>query len=75
MLRIEDLYKTFTLEKGEVRAVQKGEFFALLGPSGSGKSTCLRCVAGLEQPDQGEIYIDWESISLLLKEAHLRASR
>ncbi len=64
MLIIEDLYKTFSLEKGEVRAVQavsfevkKGEFFALLGPSGSGKSTCLRCVAGLEQPDQGEISI------------------
>ncbi len=64
MLIVKDLYKTFTLEKGEVRAVQavsfevkKGEFFALLGPSGSGKSTCLRCVAGLERPDQGEISI------------------
>ncbi len=65
MLRLENLHKSFTLEKGEVRAVQgvsfeikKGEFFALLGPSGSGKSTCLRCVAGLERPEQGEIAIE-----------------
>lgn len=33
------------------------EFFSLLGPSGCGKSTVLRCVAGLEEPTQGEIYI------------------
>jgi iron(III) transport system ATP-binding protein len=33
------------------------EFFSLLGPSGCGKSTVLRCVAGLEDPSEGEIYI------------------
>ena len=33
------------------------EFFSLLGPSGCGKSTVLRCVAGLEEPIDGEIYI------------------
>jgi iron(III) transport system ATP-binding protein len=33
------------------------EFFSLLGPSGCGKSTVLRCVAGLEEPTAGEIYI------------------
>ena len=33
------------------------EFFSLLGPSGCGKSTVLRCVAGLEEPSEGEIYI------------------
>jgi iron(III) transport system ATP-binding protein len=33
------------------------EFFVLLGLSGSGKTTLLRCVAGLEQPDGGEITI------------------
>lgn len=35
--------------------VEAGEFFTLLGPSGCGKSTTLRCVAGLETPDSGEI--------------------
>ena len=38
--------------------VKDGEFFVLLGPSGSGKTTLLRCVAGLEQPDRGEIHLD-----------------
>ena len=33
----------------------KGELFTLLGPSGCGKSTTLRCIAGLETPDSGEI--------------------
>ncbi|HVO93442.1 MAG TPA: ABC transporter ATP-binding protein [Terriglobales bacterium] len=33
------------------------EFFSLLGPSGCGKSTVLRCVAGLEEPTEGEIHI------------------
>ena len=38
--------------------VHAGEFFTLLGPSGSGKTTMLRCVAGLERPDGGEIRIN-----------------
>jgi len=33
------------------------EYFSLLGPSGCGKTTLLRLVAGLVQPDEGEIYI------------------
>jgi ABC-type sugar transport systems, ATPase components len=33
------------------------EFLVLVGPSGCGKSTCLRMVAGLEEPTEGEIYI------------------
>jgi len=34
------------------------EFFVLLGPTGAGKTTTLRLVAGLEKPDQGEVYLD-----------------
>jgi ABC-type sugar transport system ATPase subunit len=37
--------------------VESGTFLTLLGPSGCGKTTLLRCVAGLEDPDGGEIYI------------------
>jgi iron(III) transport system ATP-binding protein len=37
--------------------VNEGEFVSLLGPSGCGKTTILRCVAGLERPDEGEIRI------------------
>ena len=35
--------------------VREGEILALLGPSGSGKTTLLRIIAGLEQPDAGEV--------------------
>jgi multiple sugar transport system ATP-binding protein len=37
--------------------VHDGEFFVLLGPSASGKTTLLRCIAGLEAPSAGEIFI------------------
>ncbi len=37
--------------------IEPGAFLTLLGPSGCGKTTLLRCIAGLEDPDGGEIYI------------------
>ena len=59
-IRINNLTKKF----GEVVAldhvslvIEPGTFVTLLGPSGCGKTTLLRCVAGLEDPDGGEIYI------------------
>lgn len=38
--------------------IEKGKLIGLLGPSGSGKTTILRMIAGLEQPDSGDIIID-----------------
>jgi multiple sugar transport system ATP-binding protein len=38
--------------------VESGSFVVLLGPSGCGKTTTLRCIAGLETPDSGDIFID-----------------
>src|SRR5262249_52576588 len=38
--------------------LEPGTFFTLLGPSGCGKTTTLRCVAGLETPDDGVIAVD-----------------
>ncbi len=35
--------------------VAPGEFLTVLGPSGCGKTTTLRLIAGLEDPDEGEI--------------------
>src|SRR5467141_2247287 len=37
--------------------IKDKEFVVLLGPSGCGKTTTLRCIAGLEEVDGGEIYI------------------
>ena len=65
MLRVDGLTRTFVTGGGQVAAVREvsfevntGEFFSLLGPSGCGKTTTLRCIAGLETPDSGEIWID-----------------
>jgi len=38
-------------------SIRKGEFLTLLGPSGCGKTTTLRMIAGLEDPDKGEIRV------------------
>ena len=45
--------------------VSDGEFSVLLGPSGCGKTTLLRCIAGLERPDSGHIYIGEEMVDTL----------
>jgi iron(III) transport system ATP-binding protein len=63
-VNVNGLGKTFQTMDGRVDAIQDlsfevepGQFYTLLGPSGCGKSTTLRCLAGLERPDQGEIRI------------------
>src|SRR5262249_6539491 len=62
VIRIEHLTKRYA--PGDPPAVDdlsleipEGAFFTLLGPSGCGKSSTLRCIAGLERPDGGEIAI------------------
>lgn len=42
--------------------IKDGEFLTLLGPSGCGKTTILRCIAGLETIDSGDIRLNGESI-------------
>ena len=65
MIRVRNLFKTYHTKHEEVEAVRDvsfdvsdGEFYTLLGPSGCGKTTILRCIAGLEQPDNGMILLD-----------------
>ena len=43
-------------------SIEKGEFLTLLGPSGCGKSTLLRCIAGLNNFENGSIIIDNKDI-------------
>ena len=42
--------------------VGKGEFFSMLGPSGCGKTTTLRIIAGFEQPDEGSVFLEGQSV-------------
>ena len=60
-LKIRSLRKTYgtvvALESADID-LREGEFLTLLGPSGSGKSTLLWAVAGLNDPDSGQIWID-----------------
>lgn len=60
-LEIRGLRKAFGARQalaGVDLEVRPGEFVALLGANGSGKSTALRCVVGLETPDEGTIRIN-----------------
>jgi iron(III) transport system ATP-binding protein len=66
MVTLDRLAKNFGAEAAVCDvdlAVGRGEFITLLGPSGCGKTTTLRCIAGLERPDRGEIRIGGEIVA------------
>jgi len=77
MLRVDGVVKKFfhrsSLFKGEKEVTvaldhvhlnaKEGEVFCIIGPSGCGKTTLLRVIAGLEQPDEGDIYIDGRRVN------------
>ncbi len=68
-IRVEGVRKSYGKTEvldGITFTVGDGEFAVLLGPSGCGKTTLLRCVAGLEKVDKGEIYIGGELANDLL---------
>jgi putative ABC transport system ATP-binding protein len=69
VLKIQDVKKDFILRETEINIlkgvsvdVQRGEFVMLMGPSGCGKSTLLHIVYGLENPTEGDVFVEGESI-------------
>lgn len=58
MKNIKKSYGDFLASNHVSFGIEKGKLVALLGPSGSGKTTLLRMIAGLENPDEGDILID-----------------
>jgi len=64
-LQVRGLRKSFNgheVLKGLDLDVKPGEIFVIMGPSGSGKSVLLKHLIGLEDPDEGEILVNGESI-------------
>lgn len=80
VVRVKGLMKTFRRNDGKlVHAindlsfdVHPGESVVLLGPSGCGKTTLLRCIAGLENPDGGEIEVNGQTVFSSEKGINLR---
>jgi polar amino acid transport system ATP-binding protein len=61
MINIKNVHKKFGklhVLKGIDAHVAEREVVVIIGPSGSGKSTLLRCINFLEQPTEGEIFVD-----------------
>ncbi len=50
-------HERFTALEDISFAVEKGEFFGIVGRNGSGKSTLLKCLAGIYRTDEGGIYV------------------
>jgi len=66
VLELKNVRRTFgtvAAVDGISLSIAPGEVFTLLGPSGCGKSTTLRVVAGLEEPDGGDVYLDGSLIA------------
>ena len=69
ILEVRNVSKKYQNKDGEILAlenvnmtVKKGEFVSVIGPSGCGKSTLLSIIAGLEEKNTGEIYIEGEEV-------------
>ena len=60
---INKTYGSYQASRNVDFGIEKGKLIGLLGPSGSGKTTILRMIAGLENPDSGEIIIDGKVVN------------
>lgn len=72
VIDIQDVKKTYRMGEVEVQAlcgvsfqVQKGEMVAIMGPSGSGKSTLMNIIGCLDQPSEGQYFLDGVQVNKL----------
>ncbi len=69
LLKVENLSKVYGTGEARVEALKKvtfsvcrGEFCAVVGESGSGKSTLLNCVGGLDQAEEGKVFLNGKDL-------------
>lgn len=66
-LELRNIKKSFSSENVVLEhinlSVRQGEFITILGASGCGKTTTLRIIAGLEQPDEGRVFLDGQDVT------------
>jgi putative ABC transport system ATP-binding protein len=81
LIRVEDLWKVYQLEKQQVEALRgvtftiaRNEFVAIMGPSGSGKSTLMNLIGCLDTPTQGTYHLNGKLVSAMTEDelAHIR---
>lgn len=70
MIRLEDIYKIYTMGDNEVRAIdgisleiRENEMAAIIGQSGSGKSTCMNIIGCLDVPTSGKYFLKGQDVS------------
>jgi iron(III) transport system ATP-binding protein len=75
LVSVSGLVKTFGGSRavdGVSFDVEEGQLLVLLGPSGCGKTTTLRCIGGLEHPDEGSIAVDGVEVTNCAKGRYLQ---
>ncbi|MDA9926656.1 ATP-binding cassette domain-containing protein [Amylibacter sp.] len=68
MIMVQNLHKRFTentVLRGVNMQIEKGESMVIIGGSGTGKSVLLKCILGLEKPDNGKIFINGQDTTKL----------
>ncbi len=78
-IKAENLHRGYSVGKKRIEVlhgidlqIQRGEKVFLCGPSGAGKTTLMYILAGLEQPEQGEVWVDGQNLYALSRRQQAR---
>lgn len=82
IVRTESLTRVYRVGAREIHALQsitldvaQGRFVALRGRSGSGKTTLLNCIAGLDHPTSGHVWLEGQDVTRMSETKRVRLRR